>query len=46
MAKKKTAPARRNPVVVIARTRKAGYLRDRRKRREGERVHKEISAWT
>jgi len=43
-AKKKT-PVERNPVVVIARARKAGPMRDRRKRREREKVRKEISSW-
>lgn len=41
MEKKNLKP--RNFVVVAARARKAGSMRDRRKRREKERLRKEVA---
>jgi protein required for attachment to host cells len=40
----KATNSKRNPVVVIARARKAGAMRDKRKRRAKDRLRKEIAA--
>jgi hypothetical protein len=42
MIRKKPMPQPRNPVVMIARQRAAGFLRDRRKRRSKDRLAREI----
>jgi len=43
MAKKKKTPKERNYVVLAARTRNAGYMRDKRNRRPLEKARKEIT---
>jgi hypothetical protein len=44
MAKLVRTLSNRNPVVVAARARKAGVMRDRRMRRSKERLRKEIAS--
>ena len=42
--RKVPAAGERNHVVLVARCRNAGFLRDRRKRRERDRLNRELRA--